>query len=258
MRGSARTEASSPSSAGGAGVSTRSGGASPSSSAAAAASSSAGGVGGSSSAAAAAGASSSSAGRGRRRVNRPTPSRKLVPTVRTVAQIAPQFHQIEKIPMSTAMVMKVPDTAHTAVLLSMDLPAHVWAPDGWSGFTVMTTRSWHWPSAQAHPSPEAPPLITLSHSFLLSWLTQRLGALGPPASFLDRRWHLLPSQEQPMLEVHVSSASAAQAGVQRLNSGIHSQLLMAEQSASVRPPAEHRSMVGEKSDMRVLFCAASI
>ena len=61
-----------------------------------------------------------------------------------------------------------------------------------------------------------------------------------------------------MLAAHGSSESAAQAEVHWLNSGIHWQSLMAKQSASDKPPAEHRRMLGENSDIRVLFCAASI
>lgn len=61
-----------------------------------------------------------------------------------------------------------------------------------------------------------------------------------------------------MLEAHVSSERAVQAGVHWLNSGIHWQSLMAAQSASDNPSAAHRRMFGENSDIRVLFCAASI
>ena len=94
----------------------------------------------------------SGARRDRRRVNRlprPTtpsraaanPCRKLAPTVRTDIQIAFQFHQNEKIPIRMAMVMKVPDSTHTAVLLSTDLSVHALAPAGLSGLTVIMTRS---------------------------------------------------------------------------------------------------------------------
>jgi len=50
-----------------------------------------------------------------------------------------------------------------------------------------------------------------------------------------------------MLAAQMSSARAEQAGAHWLNSGSHWQSLMAEQSDSERPPAEHRRMLGENS-----------